>query len=90
MNEEQFVIEMCDALNEGMKVADDFCEAFERIYELEFQELKLKIAEKYVFYVTHYAEASVLMRWYWKRKIKKFTKGLKTLKEEMNGRKTVQ
>lgn len=85
MNEEKFVKEMCDALNEGMKVADDFCEAFERIYELGFQELKLKIAEKFVFYVEHYANASVLTRWYWKRKMKKLAKGLKTLKDEMNG-----
>ncbi len=43
MNEDQLVEEMCDALNEGMKAADEFCEAFERAYEMEFQELKLKI-----------------------------------------------
>ena len=85
MKEDQFVKEMCDALNEGMKVADDFCEAFERTFELGIKELKLKIAEKFVFYLEHYAEASVLTRWYWKRKIKKFAKGLKTLNEEMNG-----
>lgn len=85
MNEDQLVEEMCDALNEGMKAADEFCEAFERTYEMEFQELKLKIAEKFEFYVEHYADASFLTRWYWKRKIKKFAKGLKTIKEEMNG-----
>lgn len=85
MNEDQFVEEMCKALNEGVKAADEFCEAFERTFELEFQELKQKIAEKFVFYVEHYAEASVLTRWYWKRKIAKLAKGVKTLKEEMNG-----
>lgn len=85
MKEEQFVKEMYDALNEGTKAADEYCEIFERIHELGLQELKLKIAEKFVFYVEHYGDASVLTRWYWKRKIKKFAKRLKTLKEEMNG-----
>lgn len=72
---------LLDAL-EGMNdVLKGFEDIWQRHYGVVVNEVKLKCAEKIIFYTDKYAQATFLTRWYWKRKMKKFIKGIDVLKE---------
>jgi hypothetical protein len=72
-------------LSDALKGMNDALKGFEdtwqRNYGVLVNEIKLKCAEKLIFYAEKYARATFLTRWYWKRKIKKFIKGIDVLKE---------
>jgi len=76
-----FAEEFAKVLEDGMKVADEVANVFERTYGVLLQEVKLKCAEKLIYYADKYSHATFITRWYWMRKMKKFVKGIDVLKE---------
>ena len=72
-------------LLDAFKGMDDalkgFEDAWQRNYGALVDEIKLKSAEKLIFYTDKYAQGTFLTRWYWKRKMEKFIKGIDVLKE---------
>ena len=73
--------EFVRVLEDGMKASEEFSKAFERTYGVLLQEVKLKCAEKLIYYADKYSHATFITRWYWMRKMKKFVKGIDVLKE---------
>ena len=65
-------------MNDALKGSEDI---WQRNYGMLVDEIKLKCAEKLMLYVDKYAQATFLTRWYWKRKMEKFIKGIDVLKE---------
>ena len=59
----------------------DFEDTWQRNYGVLVNEIKLKYSEKLMFYTNKYAQSTFLTRWYWKRKMEKFIKGIDVLKE---------
>lgn len=74
----QGLLDAINGMNEALKSSED---AWQRYYGVLMNEVKLKCAEKLIFYADKYAQASFLTRWYWRRKMKKFIKGIDVLKE---------
>lgn len=76
---------MAQELSKVFQEMNESFKEFEGVYERSFgvilSEVKLKCAEKLVFYACKYAQATFLTRWYWKRKMEKFVKGIDVLKE---------
>lgn len=59
--------------NKSMKDNEEF---YERILGNLKSEVRWKLSEKFVELAIHFANATFLTRWYWRRKIKKFIQGL--------------
>ena len=72
---------LLDAFRGMNDALEGFEDAWQRNYGVLVDEIKLKCAEKLMLYVDKYSQATFLTRWYWKRKIKKFIKGIDVLKE---------
>lgn len=70
-----------DAFNRMNKALEDFEKAWENKYGVITEKIKAKCAEKLIFYADKYAQATFVTRWYWKRKMEKFVKGINVLKE---------
>lgn len=84
MAEEQIkemVEELTSALEDGVKASIELEEAFQRTYGVLAQELKFECAKKLIDYADKYSNATFLTRWYWKRKLRLFVKGIDVLKE---------
>ena len=77
--------DIAQGLLDAFKGMDDALKGFEdtwqRNYGVLVDEIKLKSAEKLIFYADKYAQGTFLTRWYWKRKMEKFIKGIDVLKE---------
>ena len=74
----QGLLDAIEGMNEALEGWED---VWQRNYGVLVNEIKLKFAEKLILYVNKYAQATFLTRWYWKRKINKFIKGVDVLKE---------
>lgn len=74
----QGLLDALEGMNDALKGWED---AWQRNYGVLVDEIKLKCAEKLIFYTEKYAQATLLTRWYWKRKINKFVKGIDVLKD---------
>lgn len=74
----QGLLDAFNGMNDALKGFED---TWQRNYGVLVNEIKVKFAEKLIFYTNKYAQATFLTRWYWKRKIKKFIKGIDVLKE---------
>ena len=72
---------LLDAFQKWNESLDEFENVWQRNYGVLVDEIKLKCAEKLMFYTDKYAQATFLTRWYWKRKMEKFIKGINVLKE---------
>lgn len=72
---------LLDAVNGMNEALGSFEDVWKRHHEMLINEVKAKCAEKLVFYADKYAQATFFTRWYWKRKMKKFVKGIDVLKE---------
>ena len=72
---------LIDAFQKWNESLDEFENVWERHYGVLVNEIKLKCSEKLMFYTNKYAQATFLTRWYWKRKMEKFVKGIDVLKE---------
>ena len=77
-NAAQSLLDAFKGMNDALKGFED---TWQRNYGVLVDEIKLKCAEKLMFYTDKYAQATFITRWYWKRKIKKFIKGIDVLKE---------
>ncbi len=73
--------ELARTIEEVQKVAEESAETFQRTYGVLAQEIKLECAKKIINYADKYSNATFLTRWYWKRKLRKFVKGIDVLKE---------
>lgn len=73
--------EFVRVLADGIKASDEAAKVFEGTYDVLFQEVKLKCAEKLIYYADKYSHATFITRCYWMRKMKKFVKGIDVLKE---------
>lgn len=78
---ENMAQELCDAFSRMNEALEDLGSACERTYGVITEIVKEKCAEKLIFYADKYAHATFITRWYWKRKMKKFIKGIDVLKE---------
>lgn len=74
----QGLLDAFKGINDALK---DFEDTWQRNYGVLVNEIKVKCAEKIIFYTDKYAHATFITRWYWKRKIKKFIKGIDVFKE---------
>ena len=74
----QSILDAFKEMNDALKGFED---TWQHNYGVLVNEMKLKFAEKLMLYTDKYAQATFLTRWYWKRKIKKFIKGIDVLKE---------
>ena len=74
----QGLLDAINGMNEALKSSED---AWQRYYGVLMNEVKAKCIERFICYTDKYAQASFLTRWYWRRKIKKFIKGIDVLKE---------
>lgn len=45
------------------------------------KEIQLKVAEKFVYYIDKYSQASFFTRWYWLRKAKRFIHGINDIND---------
>lgn len=72
---------LLDAFQKWNESLGEFENVWKRHYGMLVDEIKLKCAEKLMFYTDKYAQATFLTRWYWKRKMEKFIKGIDVLKE---------
>lgn len=72
---------LLDAFQKMNESLDEFENVWQRNYGVLVDEIKLKCAEKLMFYTDKYAQATFLTRWYWKRKMEKFINGIDVLKE---------
>lgn len=72
---------LLDAFQKMNESLDEFGNVWLRNYGVLVDEIKLKCAEKLMFYTDKYAQATFLTRWYWKRKMEKFINGIDVLKE---------
>lgn len=72
---------LLDAFQKMNESLDEFENVWQRNYGVLVDEIKLKCAEKLMFYTDKYAQATFITRWYWKRKMEKFIKGIDVLKE---------
>ena len=73
---EQTAEELASAFEAVSKSMEDNAEIYERILGNLKQEVRLRLSEKFVELAIHFANATFLTRWYWRRKIKKFIQGL--------------
>ena len=73
--------DLIDAFQKCNESLDEFENVWQRNYGVLVDEIKLKCAEKLMFYTDKYAQATFVTRWYWKRKMEKFVKGIDVLKE---------
>lgn len=84
INDKEFFKEICKQTAEELASAfEDFNkmitnneEIYERILGNLKQEVRLRLSGKFVELAIHFANATFLTRWYWRRKIKKFIQGL--------------
>ena len=74
----QGLLDAFQDMNDALKGFED---TWQRNYGVLVDEIKFECAEKLIFYTDKYAQATFITRWYWKRKIKKFIKGINVLKE---------
>ena len=74
----QGLLDAFEGMNDASKSFED---AWQHNYGVLVDEIKLKCAEKLMLYVDKYSQATFLTRWYWKRKMEKFIKGIDVLKE---------
>ena len=74
----QGLLDAFRGMNDALKGFED---TWQRNYGVLVDEIKLKCAEKLMLYVDKYTQATFLTRWYWKRKMRKFVKGIDVLKE---------
>ena len=77
----EIIKETAKELEDGIKAAEELAMAFQRTYGVLAQEIKLECAKKIIDYADKYSNATFLTRWYWKRKLRKFVKGIDVLKE---------
>lgn len=73
---EQTAEELASAFEAVSKSMEDNAEIYERILGNLKQEVRWTLSEKFVELAIHFANATFLTRWYWRRKIKKFIQGL--------------
>ena len=73
---EQTAEELASAFESFSKSMEDNEEIYERILGNLKQEVRLRLSGKFVELAIHFANATFLTRWYWRRKIKKFIQGL--------------
>ena len=76
-----FAEEFAKTLEDGLKSLDEVSNAFEEAFGVLSKEIKLKCAEKIIYYSGKYSNATFITRWYWMRKMKKFVKSIEVLKE---------
>lgn len=73
---EQIAEELAPAFEDFNKMITNNAELYERILGNLKQEVRLRLSGKFVELAIHFANATFLTRWYWRRKIKKFIQGL--------------
>ena len=73
---EQTAEELASAFEAVSKSMEDNAEIYERILGNLKQEVRWTLSKKFVELAIHFANATFLTRWYWRRKIKKFIQGL--------------
>lgn len=73
---EQTAEELASAFEAFSKSMEDNAEIYERILGNLKQEVRWTLSERFVELAIHFANATFLTRWYWRRKIKKFIQGL--------------
>ena len=78
---EETAMELARAIEDGFKVAEESAETFQRTYGVLAQEINFEGAKKIINYADKCSNATFLTRWYWKRKLRKFVKGIDVLKE---------
>ena len=69
----QSLIEAFDEMN---KANEEFEKTLKRFIPQMEKEIRLKVAERFVYYIDKYSHASFLTRWYWLRKAKRFIHGI--------------
>lgn len=77
---EQTAEELASAFESVSKSMEDNAEIYERILGNLKQEVRWTLSKKFVELAIHFANATFLTRWYWRRKIKKLIQGLDSIK----------
>ena len=75
----QGFLDAVEGMNDALKGFEDTWKLY---YGVLVNEMNVKYAKKLLFYTDKYAQATFLTRWYWKRKINQFIKGVDVLKEK--------
>lgn len=78
---EETAQELCDMFEKHNKMMQERAQDIERLFGSIKEMVAAEISKHFVFLADRYANANCLTRWYWKRKMKNFVKGIDVLDE---------
>lgn len=72
---------LIEAFEELNKTNEEFEKTLKNVIPQMEKEIRLKVAERFVYYIDKYSHASFLTRWYWLRKAKRFIHGVNDIND---------
>ena len=78
---EETAQELCDIFEKHNQMMLEHAKDMERLFGSIKEMVAAEIAKHFVFLADKYANANCITRWYWKRKMKNFVKGIDVLDE---------